>query len=305
MRRISSLATLFLLLLPALPAGTAAAQTSDHSENAIVVISGDVAVPRGHTVDGVVAVSGDVRVAGHVDGDVVLISGNALVSGRIDGDLITFGGQARLLPRAYVSGDVRYGDERPDVAGAAIVRGDVTKEGGFDSFGLLPFVSAFALWLGVGLSMAALGALLLLLAPRAADAVYERSRQGRGQLLAIGIGVAIALPVAGAIAGVTLVGLPLFFVILLALLPLAAVAYCASAWALGRRLVGPPRNRILAFLAGLGILRAAAAVPVLGFLVDLAAVLFGLGLLAAATVAARDRDSKPDRSPAWRQSPDT
>jgi len=304
MRRLSSLAVLALFAALVLPAA-APGQTSDHSEDAIVVISGDVAVPRGHTVDGVVVVSGDVRVAGHVDGDVVLISGDALVSGRIDGDLITFGGQARLLPRAYVSGDVRYGDERPDVAGAAIVRGDVTKESGFDSFDLLPFVGAFVLWLGVGLSMAALGALLLLLAPRAADAVYERSRQGRGQLIAIGIGVAIALPVAGAVAAVTLVGIPLSFVILLALLPLAAVAYCASAWALGRRLVGPPRNRILAFLAGLGILRAAALVPVLGFLVGLAAVLFGLGLLATATVAARDRSPKPDRSPGWRQSPDS
>jgi hypothetical protein len=304
MRRLSSLAVLALFAALMLPAA-APAQTSDHSEDAIVVISGDVAVPRGHTVDGVVIVSGDVTVAGHVDGDVVLISGDALVSGKIDGDLITFGGQARLLPRAYVGGDVRYGDERPDVAGAAIVRGDVTREDGFDSFDLLPFVGAFVLWLGVGLSMAALGALLLLLAPRAADAVYERSRRGRGQLLAIGIGVAIALPIASAIAAVTLVGLPLSFVILLALLPLAAVAYCASAWALGRRLVGPPRNRILAFLAGLGILRAAALAPVLGFLVGLAAVLFGLGLLAAATVAGRDRRQGPDRSPAWRQSPDS
>jgi len=304
MRRLSSLAVLVLLAALALPAA-APAQTSDHSEDAIVVVSGDVAVPRGHTVDGVVVVSGDATVAGHVDGDVVLISGDALVSGRIDGDLITFGGRARLLPRAYVSGDVRYGDERPDVAGAAIVRGDVTKEDGFDSFDLLPFVGAFVLWLGVGLSMAALGALLLLLSPRAADAVYERSRRGRGQLIAIGVGVAIALPVAATIAAVTLVGLPLSFVILLALLPLAAVAYCASAWALGRRLVGPPRNRILAFLAGLGILRAAALAPVLGFLVGLAAVVFGLGLLAAATVAARDRRQEPDRSPGWRQSPDS
>jgi hypothetical protein len=304
MRRLSSLAVLVLFAALALPAA-APGQTSDHSEDTIVVVSGDVAVPRGHTVDGVVVVSGDARVAGHVDGDVVLFSGDALVTGRIDGDLITFGGQARLLPRAFVGGDVRYGDERPDVAGAAIVQGDVTKEGGFDSFDLLPFIGAFALWLGVGLSMAALGALLLLLAPRAADAVYERSRQGRGQLIAIGIGVAIALPVAAVIAGATLVGLPLSFVILLALLPLAAVAYCASAWALGRRLVGPPRNRILGFLAGLAILRAAAAVPVLGFLVGLGAVVFGLGLLAAATVAARDRGSEPDRSPGWRQSPDS
>lgn len=93
MRRISSLALLLSLVALALPAA-APAQTSDHSEDAIVVISGDVSVPRGDTVDGIVVVRGDVRLAGHVTGDVVLVSGDATVSGRIDGSLVTIGGQA-------------------------------------------------------------------------------------------------------------------------------------------------------------------------------------------------------------------
>jgi hypothetical protein len=298
MRRVSSLVVLSFLAVLALPAASPA-QTSDHEEDAIVVVSGDVDVPRGETVEGVFVVSGDVRLAGHVDGDVLLISGDALVKGRIDGDLITIGGEARLLPRAYVGGDVRYGDERPVVAGGAIVRGDVTKEDGLDSLDLLPFIGAFLLWIAIGVSMAILGALLLLVAPRAADAIEARSRERIGPLIAIGIAIAIALPVAGAVAAVTLVGLPLAFVIALALLPLAAIAYCASAWVLGRRLVKPPRNRILAFLAGLAILRALALAPILGFLVGLAATIFGLGLIGAAIGAARER------SPTWRQTPDS
>jgi hypothetical protein len=298
MRRVSSLVALVFLVALALPAASPA-QTSDHDEDAIVVISGDVDVPRGKTVDGIFVISGDVRLAGHVDGDVLLVSGDALINGRIDGDLTTIGGQAHLLPRAFVDGDVRYGDERPVVAGRAIVRGDVTKEDGFDSLGLLPFIGAFVLWLGVGVSMAILGALLLLVAPRAAEAVAARSRERIGPLIAIGIAIAIALPVAAAIAGVTIIGIPLAFVIALALLPLWAVAYCASAWVLGRRFVKEPRNRILAFLAGLAILRALALVPVLGFLVGIAAAIFGLGLIGAAIGAARES------SPTWRQTPDS
>jgi len=300
MRRVSSLVVLIALAALALSA-PACAQVSDAGEDAIVVISGDVTVPRGQTVDGVFVASGDVRVAGHVDGDVVLAAGDALVSGRIDGSLVTLGGEARLLPKAYVGGDVHYGDERPVVAGSAIVRGDVSKEDGFDSLDLLPFVGAFFLWLAIGVSMAILGALLLLVAPRAADAIYERSRERIGPVIAIGIAVAIVLPVAGVIAAVIVVGLPLSLVIMLALLPLWAVAYCASAWALGRRIVGPPRNRVLSFLAGLAILRALALVPILGFIVGLAAAVFGLGLIAAAIGASRERE----RSPAWVQSPDS
>ena len=295
MRRVSSLVVLVLLAAVALPAA-ALGQTSNHKDDAIVVISGDVTVPRGDTVDGVVVVSGDVQLAGHVTGDVVLFSGDALVSGRIDGSLVTIGGQARLLPRAYVSGNVHYGDERPVVAGSAIVRGDVSKEDGFDSLDLLPFISVFLLWIAVGVSMAILGVLLLLVAPRAAEAIEARSRERVGPLIAIGIAAAIALPLAAGIAAVTVVGLPLAFVIFLALLPLGAVAYCASAWVLGRRIVKPPRDRIWAFLAGLAILRVLALVPILGLLVGLAASVFGLGLIGAAIGAARNRP-EPARSP--------
>jgi len=299
MRRIWPLALFLLVALVAAPAASAA-QTTDHEEDAIVVISGDVTVPRGETVDGIVVASGDVRIAGRVDGDVVLFAGDALVSGRIDGDLVTFGGQARLLPSAYVSGDVHYGDERPLVAGAAIVRGDVTKANWPDGGDLLPFIGAFILWLAIGISMAILGLLALLIAPRAAEAIAERSRERVGPVIAIGIAIAICLPLAAAIAAVTLVGLPLAFVLGLALLPLAALAYVAAAYALGRRIVAPPRSRIWAFLAGLAVLRAAALVPFLGFLVGLAAVVFGFGLIGAAIGAAREREE-----PAPAQSPDS
>lgn len=273
----------------ALPATAPAARTADHEDDAIIVISGDVTVSRGETVEGIFVASGDVRVAGEVDGDVILLSGDALVGGRIDGDLVTFGGQARLLPTAFVSGDVSYADERPIVSGDAIVRGDVTEADWPDTGDLLPFIGAFIFWLAIGISAAILGVLLILIAPRAADAIYERSRRRIGPVIAIGIAVLIVLPIAATIAAVTLVGLPLAIAIGLALLPLGAIAYVASAWTLGRRIVKPPASRFLSFLVGLAILRVAALVPVLGFLVSFAAVIFGLGLLGAAIGAAREQ----------------
>src|SRR5215203_4504004 len=212
MRRVSSLVVLVFLAALVLPVAVPAAQTETEDGDAIVVISGDVTVPRGQTVDGVFIVSGDLKLLGHVDGDVVLASGDALVSGRIDGSLVTIGGQARLLPRAFIKGNVHYGDERPIVAGAAIVRGDVSKENGFDSVDFLPFISVFLFWLAAGISMAILGVLLLLIAPRAAEAIAARSRERIGPVIGIGFAVAIALPIAAAIAAVTLVGLPLGFI---------------------------------------------------------------------------------------------
>jgi hypothetical protein len=297
LRRVSSLLVPIALAALALPVTAGAARTSGGGGDAVVVISGDVTVPRGETVGDVVVVDGDVALAGRAEGDVVLLSGDAVVSGRIDGELVTLAGRARLLPRAFVGGDVSYGDERPLVSGDARVLGDVTKTDWPDSLDLLPFVGAFVLWLAIGISAALLGCLLLLIVPRAADALRDRSRERLGPVIAIGIAIAICLPVAAVIAAITLVGLPLAIGILLALLPLGAIAYVAAAWVLGARVLGPPRSRILSFLAGLAILRLLALIPVLGFLVGLAAAIFGLGLIGAAIGAAREEQPRPAQSP--------
>ena len=293
MRRVSSLVVFVALAALLLPAAATAAPNSEP----VVVVYGDVSIDEGEGVDGIYIASGDLRLDGGADGDVVVFSGNATINGRINGDLVVFDGQVNLLSGAYVEGDVRYGDERPLVSGDAIVRGDVTKEDWGDSIDFLPFLGAFVFWLAVGISMAILGVLLLLIAPRAAEALHARSRERVGPVIAIGVAIGICLPLAAAIALVTLVGIPLAFVIGLSLLPLAAVAYVTACYALGRRVVGEPHSQFWAFLAGLAILRVAALVPFLGFLVGLAAVVFGLGLIGAAIGAARNPGPEPAQSP--------
>lgn len=281
------------MLALAAPAAVSAAEASGHADDAIVVISGDVSVARGETVDGVFIANGDARIAGDVDGDVVVFSGDVLVSGRIDGSIFTADGKARLLPSAEVTGDVAYADDRPQVALDARVEGDVTKEDLPDLGGLVPWIGGFVVWLAIGLSALILGLLLLLIAPRAADALEARSRERVGPLIAIGIAILIVLPLSAFLAAITLVGLPLALGIVLSLLPLGAVAYVVSAYVLGRRILKPPRHRMLSFLVGLAILRVAALVPILGLLVGLAAFVVGLGLIGAAIGAARESSSDP------------
>jgi cytoskeletal protein CcmA (bactofilin family) len=298
LRRLSSAAAALTLLALAAPAAAGAVSAGERSGDTIVVVSGDVSVHRGETVDGVFVASGDARIAGDVDGDVVVLSGDVLVAGTIDGDLFTASGRAHLLPSAEVTGDLHYGDERPQVALDARVRGDLGKQDWPDAGDLFSWIGGFLVWLAISLSMFVLGGLLLLVAPGAADSIHARSRERIGVTIAIGIAIAIVTPLAALLAAVTIVGLPLALGIGLALAPLGAVAYAAAAWALGRRILEPPRERLLAFLVGLAILRALAWVPFLGPLVGLAAVVFGLGLIGAAIGAARGAaDPAPARSP--------
>jgi hypothetical protein len=287
-RASSSLAALLLVLALAVPATASAAGAEADEGDPIVVVLGDVSVPHGETVGGVVLASGDARIGGDVDGDVVVFSGDLLLAGRVDGSVFVADGTARLLPSAEVTGDVEYGDERPRIALDARVHGDVTEQHFPDLGGALPWIGWFALWLAITLSAGALGMLLLLIAPRAADALEARSRERIGPLIAIGIAIFLVLPIAMVLAAVTVLGLPLAIAVGLALLPLWAIAYVVSAYVLGRRVLRPPRHRMLSFLAGLAILRAVDLVPVLGWLVGLAAVVFGLGLIGVAIGNARE-----------------
>jgi len=288
LRGLSSLAALAATLALAVPATAGAVGTGGGDDDPVVVVVGDVSVPRGETVGGIVIASGDARIAGDVDGDVIVFSGDLLLAGRVDGSVFVADGTTRLLPSAEVTGDVEYGDERPEIALDARVDGDVAEQDFPDLGGALPWIGWFAFWLAVTLSAWVLGALLLLIAPRAADALEARSRERIGPAIAIGIAIFLVLPIVAFLAAITLLGLPLAVAIGLALLPLWATAYVASAYVIGRRVLKPPRHRMLAFLAGLAILRVIAFVPVLGWLVGLAAVVFGLGLIGSAIGAARE-----------------
>jgi cytoskeletal protein CcmA (bactofilin family) len=284
MKRCLPLLCVLALFATAAPASAAQAGGSDQ---AVVVITGDVVVSPGDNVDGVVVVNGDVRIAGRVDGSVVVINGTTTVSGTVNGDLVTVAGPARVLPGARIDGDVQYGDEKPVIAPGATVTGDVKHEGWNDAAGVFALVGALALWVAMTVSTLILGLLLLVAAPQAADAVLRQAREQPWFAVAIGVAVLIALPLVGVVAGATLIGLPLGIALLMAMIPLGAVGYVTSAWLLGRRIVGPPRHRFVAFFAGWGILRGLALIPAFGFLVAFVAVLFGVGALGLALGAAR------------------
>jgi len=294
-RRPLVLVTVLVALLVLAGAAEAAPLRGEADDDTVIVINGDVEVGADETSQSVFIVDGDAQIVGLVEGDLVLVAGDALIRGHVTGDVVTLAGRARLLRTATVEGDLRYGDERPQVSPNATVGGEIEKEG-WDSLDPFPLVGAFVFWLAMSISAAILGTLLLLLAPRAADAAFAQAQARFWTAVGIGAGIFVALPILAVVAAITLVGLPLAIGVGLALLPLAAVAYVTAAWTLGRALVKPPSGRILAFFAGLAILRAVALVPVLGALVWLGAVVVGLGLLGAAITAARGPG--PARAPA-------
>jgi cytoskeletal protein CcmA (bactofilin family) len=274
---LSVIAALLMLLLGA---GTASAAT-DH-----VVITGGAVVAPGQSAGDVIVIDGPVTIAGHVTGDVVSVSGPIRVTGRVDGDLIAVSDRASLGPTARVGGDLRYGDERPVLAPGARVVGKVSNEDWADIGSGWGWVSAFAWWLAVSVSTVIVGVLLVWLAPGALYAAARAVGQRLGATVGWGVAIAIGAPLLAILALVTLVGIPFGIGLLLAAIPVLLVAYTTSAWVVGRRVVGD-RSAWAALLAGWGILRLLALIPIAGGLVGLVATVVGLGALTVALWRAR------------------
>jgi hypothetical protein len=295
--RAALVALLSALLVLLLAAGSASA-ASDR-----VVVTGGAIVPAGETAGNVVVLDGTVRIAGRATGDVVSVSGPVRVTGRIDGDLIAVSDRAFLAPTARIGGDLRYGDERPVLAPGARVGGEIRNEDWADAASGWGWVSAFAWWLAVSVSTLIVGALLVWLAPGALAAAERALRERRGATVGWGVAIAIGVPLLAILALVTLVGAPFGVALLLAALPVLLVAYTTTAWIVGRRVLrNRSTSRWAALLAGWGILRVLALIPVAGTLVGLVATVVGLGALAVALWRAR-KPGAPAATPAGRPAP--
>ena len=282
MSRAVLVALCLALLLPA----TALGQGSrGGSAKDWVTVTGPVTVGPNQTVGNLIVIDGDVRVDGRVRGDLVAVYGDVRLSGTVGGDLITVAKQAVLTPGAHVGGNLSYFGERPVVAPGAKVEGDVTRVTQITD--PLGFVGFFALWLAVSVSALVLGLLMLWLAPAALDATMRAVTTRPWATIGWGVLLFFGLPVLALLALITLVGAPLGVALGLALWPLYAMGYTTSAWLLGRRLLRPPRGRVLAFFTGLVILRVVSLVPWIGGVIWLVGTVVGLGALAVALWEAR------------------
>jgi hypothetical protein len=276
--RVVRRSILFAMLLCCwlVPAASASAASDDR-----IVLVGPVLVDRGETVGDVFVVDGDVTIRGTVKGDVVVVDGDVTIRGTVSGNVVTVSGQATLGRRGRISGDLVYGDERPVQAPGSRVGGDVQKVDAGDA----SIVGAIGAWIAVVVSMFVLGLLLLLLAPRAAEAI---ARTGRSKpLVCAGVGFVsfFLLPVLAVAALFTIIGIPLGVVLLFLVIPLYAIGYVVSALVVGRLVL--KKSLVLAFLLGLVIVGLLTLIPIAGGIIGFLAVAFGLGVLLVSLIRSR------------------
>lgn len=253
----------------------------------VVVGAGTLTIESGATVGrDLVVGAGMVTVAGPVTRKVLAGGGTVTIQNRVGQDVTAQVDQLRLDPGAQINGNLDYTSDNPvQVASGAKVNGTTTRHLPRNN-GLPGPGNALLGWLRALVGIFALGLLLMLLFPRFGQTTVDTLQRSPWASLGIGAAVCVVTPIValivfviGLVIGGWWIGLFLTAAYLLAL----AVGYLVAGLLVGRLVfaqLGWSRfHAVWALLGGLFLLTVVSLIPVIGGLVTLAALLFGLGAL--------------------------
>lgn len=253
----------------------------------VTVAAGNVTLDRAATVLGNVVVgAGNVDLFGSVGNDVWLAAGSSTLGGQFAQDVKVYGNSAQILPSASISGSLATKlDVTPSVAPTASIAGERTMEVVEKTPAQNTAKGPNWFWIVTSFVTALLlGGLFLLLAPRAAESLTQPILRSPVSALGWGFVYLILLPIVAVVILFTIIGIPialfLFFVYVVSLL----VASWITAFALGKSLLRATgfastawTSKLVQFAVGLVVLQLLMALPVVGWLVSIGSLLFGLG----------------------------
>lgn len=266
-------------------------------KNASVVTASLQITPSALIKGNLSALVGTVDLGGTIEGVGSVVASNVRVSGKVDHSLDVSSGRLRLTHRAVIGGDLNYqGNEEAAIDPTAIIRGKFTQH---PTLLRKFFSNKFLHGLLVGTKFVALlmnflftfvvGAFLIRVLPRNLRATHDVLRHHPFKALGMGVVLLIALPLASLVLLMTVLGAP-FAVAILAINILGfytakifTITWLSNMAANKMKLrLGP----ITVYACGLLIYYVVTRLPVIGYFISLAALLFGLG----AAILARTKD---------------
>jgi hypothetical protein len=263
-------------------------------EQDVVVTGGTVDLGSSATIGrDLVIAGGTATVSAPVARRIDMVAGDLTLRNRVGGDVRGRVDHLRL-DGAQIGGNLDYtSNNQVQVLNGAHVAGTVTRRTPADRGSGVG--NGFLGWLRALIGLFALGLLLILLLPRFSTRSIDILRSEPWLSLGIGAAILVATPIVavivfiiGLLIGGWWLGLLLIPLWILAL----AVGYVVSGFLLGRLIfaqLGWGRyHDAIALLGGLIVLALVGLIPLLGWLVGLAALVFGTGALAL-TVSRRMR----------------
>jgi hypothetical protein len=271
-RRRAALLALLAVMLAVIGVATTPAA-------ALAQETGTVIVPANANA-GLVVAGGDTLVQGTAE-TVVALTGDVTVAGTVRGAAIAVDGRVRVLPGGRVEGDA-YSSSQPVVEAGGVVTGVTDRIDARRAIELTDRSVGLLWWVATTIALLALGTLLTMALPRVFDLTIATGTAEVGRAAITGLLLAIGLPALAIFLAITVVGIPLALAVILMLVPLYALGQLAAAWVVGAVVQRRRGHRVLALVTGVWLLQILAAVPALGVLSGLAAA-YGLGALAVVT----------------------
>src|SRR5215218_4679098 len=276
-------AALALLLTPV------RALAQEKTDDVYVRVNGTVDLAAGESVDTLVAVNSEARVAGTVRDTLVIVNQTATVSGDVGRDAIVANSTLRLEPTANIGSDVVLINGQLDQADGATIAGNVVERSGAmigAEFNRATAAISFIAWLGM--------TLLFIVVALGWAAVGGRQLSDVAGLLGARPGLAalaavifwIVVPIVAIMAFFTVIGIPIGITLLLVVLPLLwGLGYVTTGTRLGfflgdlRHSTPNLTHPYLESVLGVVIFQLIGLIPIVGGIVVGLAGLFGAGAI--------------------------
>lgn len=255
----------------------------------VVVAGGTVTLGPNASVGRDLVLAGGTATVGAPVGRKILAGvGDLTLRNTVGGDVTVQVNHLRLESGAAVGGNLDYTSENDAViTGGAHVAGNTVRHAPTDRGGVSGPASGLLNWLRFLVGVFVLGLLLVLLFPGFSGRVINRLERSPWASLGIGAALLVGVPIVALIVfilGIFVGGWWLGLFMIAAYLLACGLGYVVSSLLLGRWGSGRMGWGVLhpawQLLAGLVVLSIASLIPIVGGLIALAAVLFGLGALA-------------------------
>ena len=257
----------------------------------LTIGAGNVEITDSANIGGsLLAGAGNLNIAGPIEKDIRAGSGSLTISSAVGGDVDAGVDTLRLTSKASVGGNLTYwSDQEASIDGNAKVQGEIVKNTPPKTQGPTP-EKIFGVAIGAVLFLKiisfittlVLGLLIIRLLPKFSQNVATNIRKKPWASLGVGFLATVLIPIVFVILLVTVIGIPLAIMLLpIYLISLYVVRVFPMLWGgviLSEKL-NWKINAYWSFIAGSFIYFIIQLIPIVGGLVTLFTVLFGLGTL--------------------------
>jgi hypothetical protein len=235
----------------------------------------------------------DMNLNGTINRDLAVAGAGVTISGNVGRDVRAAVDRLNLTSAAKVGGEIEYTskntvniDEGADVAGQVTQNVPKEKRGALVSL----FIFSGTLALIAALILLITAFVVTALFPQLVHQVSLQAMRRPWWVLLTGFIASIVAPIVGILLMITIIGIPLALLLLLIWILIAGTSGLFSAYYLGRRLWTRQDNPLFRVLLGGFVLLVLFLIPILGFLVMLAAFWMGTGMV---LLELKDRYPKP------------